>query len=337
MSNQQVGLFGRKCVLQITSRAGETLDLSEFRIVFSIEAADIDHPNTAVIRVYNLKPETMNKILLEFTTVTLQAGYENSPVFGAIFAGSIKQFRKGKESATRTYLDLLCSDADVFYNQGFVHESLGKGATPQQVMAAAVAAGNTAISNVGNGETPVVYRDDFNTLRTGIANPRSKVLFGAARDTINTLASTLNVSWSIQQGVLQLIPVNRYLPGPPIEMSTQSGVVGIPEATNEGIKIQCLMNPLLQVGGTIRVNAELLNTFLGSSINLAQGGSAGVSYRSRGKDIDFNAKVTFDGVYRIYVIEYEGDTRGQKWYCNLTCLATDNTTQTVLTNPLTGG
>src|SRR5258708_1127301 len=143
MSTQQVGLFNRKCVLQITSRAGETLDLSEFRIVFSIEAADIDHPNTAVIRVYNLKPETMNKILLEFTTVTLQAGYQNGP-FAAIFAGSIKQFRKGKETATRTYLDLLCSDADVFYNQGFVSQSLGKGNTPQQIIAAAVAAGNTA-------------------------------------------------------------------------------------------------------------------------------------------------------------------------------------------------
>jgi hypothetical protein len=336
MATDQIGLFNRKCVLQITSAAGETLDLSEFRIVFSIEAADIDHPNTAVIRVYNLKPETMNKILLEFTTVTLQAGYQNGPS-AAIFAGSIKQFRKGKETATRTYLDLLCSDADVFYNQGFVSTSLAKGNTPQQVIAAAVAAGNKAISNVSNGEKSVVVRDDFDTLKTGIANPRSKVLFGAARDTINTLASTLNVSWSIQQGVLQLIPVNKYLPGPPIQMSTQTGVVGIPEATNEGLKIQCLINPLLQVGGTIQLNADLINTFIGSSINLAQGGSAGVSFRSRGKDIDYVAKTTFDGVYRIYVIEYEGDTRGQKWYANLTCLATDKTTSTVLTNPLTGG
>jgi len=32
---------------------------------------------------------------------------------------------------------------------------------------------------------------------------------------------------------------------------------------------------------------------------------------------------TRDGFYRVYVVEYEGDIRGQPWYMTLTCLSVD--------------
>jgi len=33
-----------------------------------------------------------------------------------------------------------------------------------------------------------------------------------------------------------------------------------------------------------------------------------------------------DGVYRVYEIEYQGDSRGNGWYQTLTCLAVDRST-----------
>jgi len=33
---------------------------------FHIEAADVDHPNAATIRVFNLAPDTMGKVIGEF-------------------------------------------------------------------------------------------------------------------------------------------------------------------------------------------------------------------------------------------------------------------------------
>ena len=37
----------------------------------------------------------------------------------------------------------------------------------------------------------------------------------------------------------------------------------------------------------------------------------------------FPADTTADGFYRVLVVEYEGDTRGNPWYSNLICLAAD--------------
>jgi len=335
-------LFNRKCTLQITDTTGNGLDLSNFRIVFSTEAADADHPNSAVIRVYNLDPKTVKRIKQEFTYVSLQAGYQNNP-FAAIFIGTVKQFRVGKESATRTYLDLLCADADIFFNQGFMNVSFAAGHNPAMVIAQALKAGNAAIAKVANAtgavQPPVTQNPAFDQVLVGVnPAPRGKVMFGAARDIIHSTAATLNCSWSIQNGVLQVIPFDKYLPNETVVLSQFSGVVGIPEVTNEGIKIKCLLNPLLQVGATVQLDNSLINTIINASGNLGgvQGGSVGINYKSYGL-LDYQASTDLDGLYRVFCIEHEGDTRGNKWYSNLTCLATSRSTNQVLTNPVTGG
>src|SRR5690348_5163435 len=69
---------------QVTTNANEGLDLSEMRIQFRISQSDTETPNTAIIRVYNLSPETARKVQGEFQRVVLQAGYENAS-YGVIF------------------------------------------------------------------------------------------------------------------------------------------------------------------------------------------------------------------------------------------------------------
>ena len=112
--------FGRKCILVLyTGAAG--LDLSQFRIKFSVQAADIESPNNAWIRVYNLSSDTMHQVATqgEYTSVSLSAGYEEGN-FGVIFQGTIKQYRIGKENTTDSYLDIFAADSDVEFNQTFV-------------------------------------------------------------------------------------------------------------------------------------------------------------------------------------------------------------------------
>jgi len=68
--------------------------------------------------------------------VILQAGYESN--YGVIFQGNIKQVLLGRESATDTYVDLVCGDGDRAYNYAVVNTTLAKGSTPlDQVNAAA--------------------------------------------------------------------------------------------------------------------------------------------------------------------------------------------------------
>lgn len=338
----QEGLFNRKCTLQISNAAGLTFDLSEFRIVFHVEAHDAEFPGTAVIRIYNLEAKTVNTIQTEFQVVTLQAGYQNGP-FGAIFVGSIKQFRIGKEDAVSTYLDLLCADNDIAYNASAISQSFASGWTAQRVVAEVVSNWNTAGDAINHPESQMSINDfSEEFLQTAGLSPglRGKVMYGATKNVLKSTASALNCSWSIQKGVLQIIPFNQYLDSEVVELTQFSGVVGIPEVTNEGIKIKCLMNPKISVGGTIKLNNTLINNIVNSLGNLvppgASGGSHGLAYNAANSDknaVQFYANVGLDAaVYRVLVVEYEGDTRGHPWYTNIIALLADPSSKTVIEN-----
>ncbi|WP_258181637.1 hypothetical protein [Burkholderia cenocepacia] len=70
--------FGRKVSLIIGFDSGESLDLSELRIVFRVQRGDLQTPNQARIRVYNVSETTARRAQKEFTRVVLQAGYEGN-------------------------------------------------------------------------------------------------------------------------------------------------------------------------------------------------------------------------------------------------------------------
>lgn len=96
----------RKASLIVSSET-VGLDLSEFRLRFQTVAAETQTPNTLYVRVYNLSPQTAQKIgtnaSTEFTTIMLQAGYGNN--YGVIFQGTIKQTAVGQASNTGNFID----------------------------------------------------------------------------------------------------------------------------------------------------------------------------------------------------------------------------------------
>lgn len=281
----------------------KALDLSQMRIKFSLSQSDVQTPNSAVIRVYNLSKETADKVQKEFSRVVLNAGYENGS-FGAIFDGTIKQFRRGRESGTDTYLDILAADGDTCYNFGVCNASVPKGNTPRQVL-------DLATAQAGSG---VAYAP---TLLNGTELIRGKVLFGMWRDIVQQTAVSNGSTWSIQNGKIQVIPLDSYLPGEAVVLNTGTGLIGMPEQTEEGIKMRALLNPKLRIGGLVKLDNKLINQLFQQSPSAAP-----VPYNQYA-GIQHNSSVTDDGVYRIYVVEHLGDTRGREWYSDMVCLAVD--------------
>lgn len=286
------------------------LDLSEFRIKFQVQNADIETPNTASIRVYNLASETIKKVVhnAEFKNVSLNAGYENGN-YGTIFNGSIKQFRIGRENATDTYLDILAADGDVGYNQGIVNTTLAKGATPNDAIKASVSAMPNLQLDVGS-----LKIDKQHT-----PQPRGTVLFGMARARLRNMVSSLDAGWSIQDGKVVVTDNTGYLEGEAVKINVGTGMVGIPEQTDEGIRIQCLLNSRLRIGGLVQLNNEEIVQLLQSDPDAAP-----VPY-NQWAGLQFLAPLSPDGVYRAFVVEHEGDTRGNVWYSHIIGLAVDLT------------
>ncbi len=304
----------RKVELFLTDPAtGKGLDLSEFHIKFKCSAADTESPNNASMRVYNLAPDTVRRVRNEFSQVTLQAGYEGN--FGVIFQGTVKQYRVGRENATDTYLDILAADGDVGYNFSTVRATLSPAASDTK--------GRVDAIMKGFGEKGL--RPGYTALPTGGVLPRGKVLFGMARALMRQEVWSQGSTWSIQQGAVNIIPLKGYLPNTAVVLNALTGMIGVPESTIDGVKVRCLLNPRIQAGNRVQIDNKTINQTLHTNPN------APIAYNQY-TGIQLFASATDDGIYRVYVAEHEGDTRGQPFYTDIIALSINADTNLVASN-----
>lgn len=290
----------RSCSL-VVGKGGSGVDLSGLRIKFQTRKGDVETPNNATITVYNLSDETLSRIRGEFTRVVLSAGYQSNA--GIIFDGQIRQVRAGREGAD-TWAEITVADGDRAYNYATVATTLAAGARPADQVAACGSA--MAAKGTATGYVPDLGGQEL---------PRGKVMFGMARSYIRDTARTTDTSWSIQDGLLQLVPAKGYLPGEAVVLSAATGLIGAPEQTNDGIKVRCLLNPRLKIGGRIKLdNAGILTAKTDLKIGA----------------VNLIPKLDRDGFYRILKAEFTGDTRGPDWYADLVTIGIDDTTSVPL-------
>lgn len=288
----------------VVAQGSDGLDLSQLRFTFSVRQADIQTPNVATIRVYNLSDQTSQSVQKEFSRVILQCGYEGG-AFGVIFDGTIKQVRRGREDAITSYIDILAGDGDAGLNFAILNASLAGGSTPTERIQAA--SGAMAPYDVGVGYLPDVE---------GPTLPRGKVLYGMSRDELRAQSSAAGLTYSIQNGKLVFLPLNGFKPGEAVVLNAQTGMIGWPEQTDAGIRVKCLINPQLEIGAKLQLDNKsilqaLQNPSLQGQLDFA--------------NLQASVSLNDDGLYRIYVIEHTGDTRGNDWYSDIVCLSVDGT------------
>lgn len=289
--------YGRVCSLVVGDPTGQALDLSELHIRFSIMNGDVQTPKTAIIRVYNLAGDTAKKVRKEYTQVVLQAGYEG--MAGVIFSGQIKQVRIGRENATDTFIEIIAADGDVAYNQAKINKTLAAGWTPDDLRNACL----EAMAPFG------ITAGQLAALPT-ISAPRGRPLYGLARDYLRELAQTHGMSWSIVLGQLQMLPIDGTLGGAAIELTSNTGLIGMPQQTIDGIMVKCLINPLIKPGRQIKINnASVQEAPISTSVGY----------------VDTRPKMDSDGNYKVWAVSTTGDTRGNDWYMDLVCTGIDGT------------
>jgi hypothetical protein len=282
--------------------AADAIDLSDMHFRFEVKRGDIQTPASADITVYNLADNTSKQIQAEFQRVVIEAGYEGN--YGKIFDGTVRQVRRGKENATDKYVNILASDGDFAYNYAYVNTSLAAGATPaDQINAAAQAMVRHGVQLGYVGELP------------SVALPRGKVMYGMARRFLRQITESTDCSWSIEHGVLQVIPKLAYKAGEIPELTANTGLVGLPVQTQDGIYARCLLNPGIKIGMLVHIDNKLIQQF-----------KASLSYT----DPLYNASyyqamipsVESDGYYKVFVADHTGDSRGNHWYTDMILLGT---------------
>lgn len=294
----------RKLSVVVSKDNGQGLDFADFKVQFTVRRGDISTPNSCDVRIFNLKDETAKLIgQPEFTTLSLSAGYEGN--FSLLFQGTIKQFRLGRLNALDSYVDLTAADSDEAYNFAPVLVSVPAGTNQGGV--AKVLLNSMSRFGVTQGYLPTLPSNQL---------IRGKVIYGMARDEYNRFAWTNNCKWSLQDGKSTLIPYTSYIAGSAVPViSVSTGLIGIPEQTNAGISIRTLLNPQYKIGTLVQLTVGV-NTFRRSLDLPSQGANIKTAQQ---------VQTSADGLYYVMRAEHEGDSRGNEWYSDLTCLSVDST------------
>lgn len=314
--------WGRLLSLIVAGASGDGIELAQpypnegLRCRFRVVGQVVGAPTFLSARVYNPAPKTIGLIrsmpTVPVTTlpgaddtssaiVQLKAGYPGN--FGTIFQGNLMQTRVGKETPVDTHIDIFAADGDWSRNWGVVNRSLAAGWTPGDVSKVIADSFATYGTTQGSG-----LPDSVNQTPA----PRGKVCFGMARDYADNLARTHGLDWFIQRQQLHWLDRATYMPGDVVELSPDTGLLGFPQQTEFGVTARCLLNPALGNGARVRISPALIQqqeftaTAAATPANLLASVSLGTS-----------------GIFKILQLIHTGDTRGEEWWSDISCVSVD--------------
>lgn len=239
--------FGRRVGLIIADSSGKALDLSNFRVTFSVDKSAAEQPNTAKIEIYNLSDTTVSQIMeKKLTRIVLQAGYEGN--YAVIFDGNIisaTHVRNGADFVT----SIQAGDGDEAYCYAVVSQSLASGSS--QLDVANVAVGKFEEKGTRGAETGGI---DAVT-----KYPRGRVLYASAREVARLVAKTSDCQWSIQDGRVVFCKTQNALPDRiAFYLTPESGLVGSPVIDKDGLTAVCCLNPKLKIYDPLKVDSRYI-------------------------------------------------------------------------------
>ena len=297
----------RQCRLVI-GKDGKGLDLSKLRITFDVEKNDQTQPNPARICVYNPAPDTINRALNEFDTVSLQAGYVEG--MGLIYEGNLTQVRRLRKGAD-IILELSAGDGDTAYNFGVVRTTLAAGATDRDRLGALA----RAMSDGGVESGAALLGAG-----TGRSLPRGKVLYKPVKEYMREYARDTHSQVYIDSGKLMTVKRSGYLPGTPVELAPGTGLIGSAQQTLDGVEASSRLNPEIRIGGLVHIDPAYL---------VAADMTKQTDKKGKKKTVHQSA----GGYYRVIAVHYTGDTHGTPWDVKVTGVAVDASAKKTLDTP----
>jgi hypothetical protein len=303
----------RKCKLVAANDAGQGLDLSQLEFKFETVSITASTMKSLNCRIYNLSDATANKIQ-QMSHIQLSVAYGDNDL-AVIFDGLTTFFRRGKD-ATDSYLDITAGDCATQYNWGIVKHPLKAGSSLEDLFEVVLAA---LAPDVTRGDTPdlndVGLTDAQKTAAFPSRLPRGQSIYKSVIEVLSMIADAANCNWSFEDGRLDLIPVGGFREGGSLVLNTQSGLVGTPEQTLDGLVIRCLLNPKIKKGRALQVATSLVAT------------AQQVQARRQIDNADHIVPgLSQLGLYKVYQVRHMGDMRSNEWFTEAICeaIAPDN-------------
>lgn len=234
--------FGRDYQL-IIGNDKESIVIDQLTMTYDIMKTITADPNAAVFTVTNLSRSNRNLITdKKYDRILFNAGYQGD--LRTLFVGYIDEV-ENKKDGTDIVTMMTCTDGSKDYREARVATTVVKGATDQEVV-------KQVLGAMPNTEKGVEEYTKERRL------PRGKTLVGNARDILNQVAKNQDADWSIQDGRLVMLPRQNALANDEcFVISEDTGMIGSPQKTSDGVEYRCYLNNVLRVGQLFRGESVL--------------------------------------------------------------------------------
>lgn len=300
-------LFGRLARLTIGQSGGEGKLIESFsrdkdtgqltqglHFIFNIEQTSDSTPNKMSIQIYNLSATSRALTERRGATVILEAGYGNiltdpiiptdtktqiQPTIALIFKGDIGKSKTLKQGPDWVTTIETGDGLDAYQNAKF-SGSFGPGTDAGGIMGSVIGATGLGQGDIQTGSGQYVNGFSFS---------------GMARDAMDMLTGKTNTEWSIQDGKVQVVPINSATREVGILIDTNSGLVGSPHMTSfnnpnqpksSGCEFVSLLQPGLKPGRRVQIKSLKVN-----------------------------------GNFIVRKVKHNGDTRTGPWYSEVEAIA----------------
>lgn len=249
---------------------------SEIDLKFKVTRSLTPRPGTCELEVYNLSEphRTAAAAAARRTFVQVEAGYIEG--MALLFRGNARRIwtlRDGSNWITK----VEAGDGEFAIRTQRAARAFGPDTAVEDVVrycadAMGVGTGNAAETLRGAGLD-----------RVGSVFPRGATLHGSTARELVALLRAAGLEWSVQDGVLQVLPRGGALDRQAIVLGPSTGLVGSPERGQHGVvKAKALLIPDLVPGRKVRLDSAIVA-----------------------------------GVFTVTKAEYSGQTDGTEWYADL--------------------
>lgn len=236
---------------------------------------------TLEMEVFNLSEEHRRELAAlprRSTYVSLDAGYEGPGGASRLFVGDLRKAVVAKSGADWS-VKITAGSGEHSVRAARTTRAFAAGTSLVDVVRHLAESMGVGVGNAAEAFRTARFPGGGSVLHSGT------VIQGRAAEELERICTATGFSYSVQDGVLQVLPLGGSLERSAILLSPSTGLVDSPEIVNRRtITVKALIQPGLVPGQRIVVESAVIS-----------------------------------GVWRITEAEMSGATGGNDWYCTMTC------------------
>lgn len=223
----------------------------QLRVTFEVTKGVSSKANTFKIKIYNLNESHRNSIGQELDTVKLEVGYtppDGTTNIGIIAQGKIRDYQHDRDGPD-IITTVSCGDGDKAFRNATISKTIPKGTPLKDVVNDLHMEMRKQGIKKGEWEFPEKFKEE--------KTKRPYSMCGSCTQELDTLGRGHGFYWNIQNETMEIIPGDGALPGM-ILISPETGMIGTPTITDNGIKVKALINPDARPNRQVKVDSEQL-------------------------------------------------------------------------------